>query len=152
MLLTAPGESTADAFMRRLRKADPAYAIYEAYAAEHKERWADAKAMTIAEAMAAMPEIERKYGLESAEYANVVYGINDEFAGLAKLETEKVAKLSDAGELQALLDSYSYVAVEGHVQNKDATAVAKGVEEFDSNRDKAVDTIMATKTSLDRKK
>merc|ERR1712087_958608 len=105
-------------------------------AAEHKERWADAKAMTIAEAMAAMPEIERKYGLECAEYANVDYGINDEFAGLAKLETEKIAKLSDAGELQALLDSGSFVAV----------------EEFDSHRDKAVDIIMATKTSLDRKK
>merc|ERR1712232_293748 len=150
--LTAPGESTADAFMRRLRKADPAHAIYEAYAAEHKERWADAKAMTIAEAMAAMPEIESKYGLECAEYANVVYGINDEFAGLAKLETEKIAKLSDAGELQALLDSGSYVAVEGNASNKDAAAVAKGVEEFDSSRDKAVDTIMATKTSLDRKK
>merc|ERR1711964_968216 len=36
----APGESSASAFMRRLRKADPAYAIYEAYVTEHAERWA----------------------------------------------------------------------------------------------------------------
>jgi len=33
-----------------------------------------------------------------------------------------------------------------------ATVVSKSVEEFDAQRDKAVDTIMATKTSLDRKK
>merc|ERR1719229_1260562 len=35
---TAPGESSKDAFMRRLKSADPAYAIYEAYGAEHEER------------------------------------------------------------------------------------------------------------------
>merc|ERR1712232_1472577 len=58
---TTPGESSSDAFMRRLKKSDPAYAIYEAYAAEHSERWAGAKAMTVAEAMKEMPEIERKY-------------------------------------------------------------------------------------------
>merc|ERR1712061_451799 len=32
---TAPGESSKEAFMRRLRKSDPAYEIYAAYAAEH---------------------------------------------------------------------------------------------------------------------
>merc|ERR1711879_221183 len=36
---TAPGESSADAFMRRLKKSDPAYEIYAAYAAEHAEKW-----------------------------------------------------------------------------------------------------------------
>jgi hypothetical protein len=150
--LTAPGESTADAFMRRLKKADPAYAIYEAYAAEHKERWEGAKALTMAEAVAAMPEIERLYGLECAEYANVVLGINEEFVSQGKVEMEKFAKLSDAGELQGLLDSGSYVAVEGTAVNKDASAVAANVAQFDSARDKAVDTIMATKTSLDQRK
>merc|ERR1719414_402126 len=60
---TAPGESSRDAFMRRLKKSDPAYAIYEAYAAEHAERWEGAKALTMEEALAEMPEIERKYGL-----------------------------------------------------------------------------------------
>jgi hypothetical protein len=150
--LTAPGESTADAFMRRLKKADPAYAIYEAYVAEHKERWAEAKALTMAEAMAQMPEIERLYKLECSEYANVVLGVSDEFSALGKLETEKFAKLADAGELQSLLDSGSYVAVEGAALNKDPAAVAASVEQFDASRDKAVDTIMATKTSLDRKK
>merc|ERR1740121_172771 len=40
---TAPGETSKEAFMRRVKKADPAYDIYEAYAAEHTERWAGAK-------------------------------------------------------------------------------------------------------------
>merc|ERR1711941_34942 len=37
---TAPGESSKDAFMRRLKKGDPAADIFEAYAAEHTERFA----------------------------------------------------------------------------------------------------------------
>merc|ERR1712039_896506 len=86
----APGESTADAFMRRLKRSDPAFAIFEAYTEEHAERWAEAKALTVAEAVAQMPEIERKY----------------------KLEQEKIAKLADGGELQALLDNGTYAAVE----------------------------------------
>merc|ERR1740121_2222113 len=55
---TAPNESSKDAFMRRLKKSDPAYDIYEAYAAEHTERWAGAKALSMADAMSEMPEIE----------------------------------------------------------------------------------------------
>merc|ERR1712217_752892 len=54
---TAPGESSKDAFMRRLKTADPAYAIFAAYAAEHTEKWAGAKALSMADAMAQMPEI-----------------------------------------------------------------------------------------------
>merc|ERR1712232_1121131 len=108
--LTIPGESTADAFMRRLKTSDPAYEIYEAYVAEHTERWAEAKVLSLDEAMKQMPEIERKYNLECAEYDNVVYGISEEFAAASKLE-QRVAKLSDAGELQALLDNGSYVSI-----------------------------------------
>merc|ERR1712151_1330684 len=104
---TAPGESSKEAFMRRLRKADPAYDIYEAYAAEHTERWAGAKALSMAEAMAEMPEIERKYNLECAEYDNVIFGVSDEFAAAAKMEQETVAKLADVGKLQGMLDSSS---------------------------------------------
>merc|ERR1711924_295703 len=47
---TTPGESSGDAFMRRLKKADPAYEIYEAYVAEHTDRWAGAKALSLEEA------------------------------------------------------------------------------------------------------
>merc|ERR1712194_451056 len=149
---TAPGESSADAFMRRLRTADPAHAIFQAYTEEHTERWEGAKAMSMAEALSDMPEIERKYKLECAAYDNVVFGMSDEFTGAAKLEQEKLSKLADAGELQGLLDNGSYVAIEDGVIVKDASAVAASVTEFDATRDKAVDTIMATKTALDRKK
>jgi hypothetical protein len=141
----APGESSADAFMRRLKKSDPAHAIYEAYVGEHKERWAAAKAMTLAEATAEMPEIDRKYRLECAEYDNVVYGISEEFSASAKLEQEKLAKLQDGGELQALLDSGAYAAVEGASSVKSAAEVSGSIEEFDRLREKAVDTIMSTK-------
>merc|ERR1712048_1134257 len=149
---TAPGESSADAFMRRLKKSDPAYAIYEAYVSEHAERWASAKALSMADAVSQMPEIERKYKLECAEYDNVVFGISEEFSAAAKLEQEKIAKLADGGELQALLDNGSYAAVQDGALVKCAESVAGSIQEFESHRDKAVDSIMATKTSLDRKK
>merc|ERR1711957_629293 len=119
---------------------------------EHKERWEGAKAMSMAEAMKAMPEVERKYKLECAAYDNVVFGMSDEFTGAAKLEQEKLSKLADGGELQGLVDNGSYVAIKDGVVVKDASAVTASVTEFDSTRDKSVDTIMATKTSMDRKK
>lgn len=149
---TAPAETSADAFMRRLKKGDPSYAIFEAYAAEHAERWAGATAMTVEEAMAAMPEIERKYKVECAEYDNVLYGISEEFSMAAKVEHEKLTKIADSGELQALLDRGALVAVEDGAVVKDAAAVLASVEEFEASRDKAVDVIMSTKTPLDRKK
>eukprot|EP00928_Gymnodinium_smaydae_P072165 TRINITY_DN5557_c0_g1_i1.p1 TRINITY_DN5557_c0_g1~~TRINITY_DN5557_c0_g1_i1.p1 ORF type:complete len:572 (-),score=149.34 TRINITY_DN5557_c0_g1_i1:151-1866(-) len=150
--LTAPGESTSDAFMRRLKKSDPAYAIFEAYAAEHAERWASASVLSVAEAAKQMPEIQRKYELECSEYDNVVYGISEEFSAAAKLEQEKITKLSEGGDLQGLLDSGAYVAVSSEGLVTDSQAVAASIDAFDANRDKAVDSIMATKTALDRKK
>jgi len=150
--LTIPGESTKDAFMRRLKKSDPSYAVFEAYAEEHAEKWAGAKALSMDEAMAAMPEIERKYNLECVEYDNVLFGVSDELSAGAKAETEQLAKLAEMGELQGQMDSGSLVAIDGGVVVTSAADVAGSAAHFDSARDKAVETIMATKTALDRKK
>merc|ERR1712151_1142524 len=99
-----------EAFMRRLKRADPAYDIYEAYAAEHTERWAGAKALSMAEAMAEMPEIERKY-------------------------------------------NGTYVAIADGAKVTEADVLTKSLEDFEANRDKAVDAVMATKLpALDKKK
>merc|ERR1712048_690246 len=92
-----------------------------------------------------IPEIENKYGLECAAYENVVYGISDEFAGASKSEQEKMVKLAEEGKLQALLDSGKYVAVRDGAVVKDAEAVMSDIHQFETGRDKAVDTIMATK-------
>merc|ERR1711972_1250173 len=150
---TAPGESSADAFMRRLKKSDPAYEIYAAYAVEHAEKWAGAKALTMEAALAEMPEIERKYDLECTEYGSVMFGLNDEFAPARKLEAEQIAKLADLGKLQPQLDSGALVVVEGASTVTSADAVAKLVEDFESGKDKAVDAVLATKLpSLDKRK
>lgn len=150
---TAPGETSKDAFMRRLKTADPAYAIYEAYAAEHTERWAGAKALSVAEAIAEMPEIERKYNLECSEYDSVIYGVNDEFGAAAKLEQEQLAKLADVGGLQPQLDNGTYVAIVDGAKVTAADVLTKSLEDFESSRDKAVDAVMATKLpALDKKK
>merc|ERR1719313_572036 len=150
--LTIPGESTKDAFMRRLKRSDPSYEVFEAYAEEHAEKWAEAKALTIDDALKEMPEIERKYNLECAEYDNVLFGLSDELSAGAKLEMEQLAKLAEAGELQGQLDSGALVAVKDGAVVSSAADVASGLEAFESSRDKAVETIMATRSALDRKK
>eukprot|EP00747_Dinoflagellata_sp_TGD_P163701 gnl/TRDRNA2_/TRDRNA2_182667_c0_seq1.p1 gnl/TRDRNA2_/TRDRNA2_182667_c0~~gnl/TRDRNA2_/TRDRNA2_182667_c0_seq1.p1 ORF type:complete len:572 (+),score=167.87 gnl/TRDRNA2_/TRDRNA2_182667_c0_seq1:82-1797(+) len=151
--LAAPGESTKDAFMRRLKKSDPAYAIYEAYAEEHGERWTSAKALSIGEALKEMPEIERKYLLECEEYDNVMFALSDEFATVAKADAEQVAKLQEAGKLQAQLDSGALVAIEGTAKVTSAEELSKAISEFEDSSAKAVDAIMATKLpALEKKK
>merc|ERR1712217_523989 len=146
--LTVPGESTKDAFLRRLKTADPSRAIYEAYVAEHTERWVNAKVLTMDEALAEIPEIERKYKLECEVYSNVLFGMNEDLTASAKLEQEQVAKLADIGVLQTQLDNSALVAIEGSVCVKDAGAVSKSAEEFDLQKDKALDAVMATKVML----
>jgi len=151
--LTAPGESSKEAFMRRVKRSDPAYDIYAAYAAEHTERWAGAKALSMDEAIAEMPEIERKYNLECSEYDSVLFGVNDEFAASAKLEQEHLAKLADVGGLQPQLDNGSLVAIADGAKVTSADALSASLEAFEARRDKAVDAVMATKLpALDKKK
>mmetsp|Transcript_40013 Transcript_40013/g.85704 ORF Transcript_40013/g.85704 Transcript_40013/m.85704 type:complete len:570 (+) Transcript_40013:87-1796(+) len=150
---TAPGESSKDAFMRRLKKSDPAYEIYKAYAEEYTEKWAGAKALSMEQAMAEMPEIERKYQLECQEYGSVLFGLSDEFSAAGKMEQEQLAKLADQGTLQAQLDSGAYVAIEGSTKISKAADLTKAVEEFEATKDKSVDAILATKLpALEKKK
>jgi len=149
--LTAPGETTKDAFLRRLKKSDPAFDIYTAYAEEHSERWSGAKALTVADALAEMPEIERKYNLECAEYDNILFGLSDEFSAASKAEVENLSKLANSGVLATEVDNGNFVALDGATKVKSA-ALVESMKEFDDQRDKALEVILATKTALDRKK
>merc|ERR1712166_14100 len=110
----------------------PSYAVFEAYAEEHSEKWAAAKALSMDEAMAAMPEIERKYNLECVEYDNVLFGVSDELSAGAKAETEQLAKLAEMGELQGQMDSGSLVAIDGGAVVTSAADVADSAARFDS--------------------
>jgi len=150
--LTAQGESTKDAFMRRLKPNDPSYHIYEAYAEEWQQRWADAKALSMDEALAEIGEVERKYKIECAEYENVVYGLSDEFSAASKLEQEQLTKLAETGNLQSSLDSGALVAIASGEAVTGAEAVTASLEAFEAGRDKSVELILAQKSALDKKK
>lgn len=69
----APGESQADAFLRRLKFNDRGREVYEEYVAELKGRWANATPVSAEEAAKRMPEIEKKYKLECETYEKIVY-------------------------------------------------------------------------------
>merc|ERR1712139_276825 len=107
--------------------------------------------MGLDEALKEIKEVERKYKLECAEYDNVMFGVSEEFSASSKLEQERLAKLTDAGELSGLLDSGKLVAVEGSAVVVNADTVGKFVDSFEADRDKAVEVIMATKTALDKR-
>lgn len=150
--LTAPGETTKDAFMRRLKKDDPATAIFEVYCAEFTEKWEGAKALSYAEAAKEMPEIERKYKLECEEYNNILFGISEDLSTASKSEIERITKLADAGELQGLVDQGAILAVQEGKLVTGADDIAKGIEAFEAEKDKAVEVVMATKTALDARR
>merc|ERR1712061_908690 len=108
---------------------------------------------TMEEALKEIPEIEKKYALECAEYSNVLYGISDELVATAKLEQEQLAKLADVGKLQAQLDSGALVAIADGGKVTDAGAVSESIEAYDTSRDKAIEVIMATKVpALEKRK
>jgi hypothetical protein len=69
---TVPGESQADAFLRRLKRDDPARQIFVDYVAELKERWAGAKEIPADKVLEIVKDKETKYRLESDEYENLV--------------------------------------------------------------------------------
>jgi len=131
---TAPGESSSAAFMRRLKKADPAYELYQSYAEEHAAKWAEAKALSMDEALKELPEIERKYQLECTEYDNILYFLSDEFAAASKLEQEQISKLADVGKLQAELDSGALVAIGGGEKITAADSLLGAMEQFEAGR------------------
>jgi hypothetical protein len=68
----APGESQADAFLRRLKADDPARQVYVDYVSEMTERWANAKEIPADKVLEAVKDKEAKYRLECEEYENMV--------------------------------------------------------------------------------
>jgi len=147
---TAPGESSRDAFMRRLKKADPAHQIFEVYAEEHKERWTNATAVPMEKVLEEMPEVERKYRLECELYDSVLFAMNDEFSGQSKIEQEKLTKLAEAGELDGLLEAGGMIT--SGAEKMTGAALVANVEAFEESKERAAEGVMATKTPMDRLK
>jgi hypothetical protein len=69
---TVPGESQAEAFLRRLKSDDPARQIYLDYVAELNERWSKATEIPSDRVLEIVKDKETKYKLESDEYETLV--------------------------------------------------------------------------------
>lgn len=148
-----PGESSKDAFMRRLKKSDAAYDIFASYAAEHTARWESAVSLPVSEALEQIHEIERRYNLECAAYNDVVFGLNEELSSASKVAVEQIVKLSDDGNLEGAVDSQTYVGItDSGVAS--AADLASSVESFEADRDKTVELVLAAKlpAGLEKKK
>lgn len=96
------GESPREAFMRRLKKDDPAYNVYEEYNKEFVQRWQDAQQITREEAVDRIDEVERRYKLETEEFDNM----------FLKKDIESLTLQHQADSLEGSLTS-EYVNVSG---------------------------------------
>ena len=67
-----PGESQADAFVRRVKLDDPNRQIYVDYVAEMKSRWESATEISSDKVLESVKDKERKYRLESDEYEKLI--------------------------------------------------------------------------------
>lgn len=103
-----PGESSADAFLRRLKSDDPCYPVYEEYVAELKAKWEAATEISEADAISKISDIEAQYYKDLQVYEkSVLYsGENPE----TKAAQDKLSKAAEAGELLGMLESGSLMA------------------------------------------
>ena len=68
----APGESQADAYLRRLKADDPARHIFVDYVAELKGRWSTATEVPADKVLEVVKGKEVKYRMECEEYENLI--------------------------------------------------------------------------------
>jgi hypothetical protein len=143
-----PKETPADAFLRRLKKNDPASKIYKTYVAEMKERWASAEVVPADKVEAKLAEIAPKYALECQEFATISLAVCDELANASKAD-DTVAKLVEDGEMPALLEAGVYVAV-ADGRTLTGAELAEKVASFDSDASKAADAVLGRKAAFDK--
>ncbi|KAF8821349.1 hypothetical protein IE077_002127 [Cardiosporidium cionae] len=119
---TIPGESLADAFLRRLRIDDPSYFVYEVYITELKERFSNATEINFlassSEVHAQLMEIETHHKEEEMVYEKIIQTLNPEISIESKEEMERLIQLHHAEQLQPLLSGGSLVAIHGESQKR----------------------------------
>jgi hypothetical protein len=69
---TVPGETQAEAFLRRVKVDDPARQIYADYVTELGSRWDSATEISREKVLETVKDKERKYRLECEEYENLL--------------------------------------------------------------------------------
>jgi len=89
------GESPREAFMRRLKKDDPAYQIYEDYSREFVERWENAQEISKDEASNLIIDVERRYKLEAQEFDELFLKKDEENAAPLHLASSLTGPLTD---------------------------------------------------------
>merc|ERR1719453_710078 len=144
-----PGESQADAFMRRLKKSDPAYKIYAAYVEEMKEKWASAEVVPADKVEGMLAAIKPKYELECAEFTTLAMSVCDELVAQSKSD-DTVAKLVEAGEFQGLLEAGAYVAVGADGSALSAEALAAKMASFEDESAKSAEAVLGRKAAYDK--
>lgn len=105
-----PNESSADAFLRRVKKDDPCYEVYESYVSELKSKWESAKEIGADEVEKKIGGIEEQYYKDLATYeAGALYSPDSNPD--TKAAVDKLSKAADGGELASMLESGGLIAI-----------------------------------------
>jgi hypothetical protein len=143
-----PGETQATAFMRRLKKSDPAYKIYAAYVEEMTERWASASVVKMEQVDAMLAEILPKYEIECAEFNTLALSVCDEVVAQSKAD-DTVSQLVEAGEMASLIDAGAYVAI-GSTGKLTGAELAAKIRSFDDESTKCAEAVMGRKAAFEK--
>ena len=138
----APGESQAEAFMRRLKTDDPAYSVYEAYVAELDSRWASAVEVPSDRVLQMVLAKQARYAVERIEFDTLVNSMCDNLAPLVKDATSEIEKKSS--NLSGYLSDGTIVGVatDGAVT---AESIGSAMKTFELEKDKFAELVLSQK-------
>merc|ERR1739848_42855 len=96
-----------------------------------------------------LAEITPKYALECAEFTTLAMSVCEELVAQSKSD-DTVAKLSEAGELQGLLDAGAYVAVGADGSALSADELKSKMASFDDEAAKSAEAVLGRKAAYDK--
>jgi len=146
----APGESQAEAFMRRLKIDDPSRAIYEAYVAELDSRWATATEVPRDRVLQMVKAKQVRYQLESAEFETLANSLCENLGASVK---EATAEIEKRPNLTGLLTDGSLVAVTAEAAVSDQGGVLAAIKAFESEKERFAELVLSQKIpALDQRR
>jgi hypothetical protein len=128
----ASDESTAEAFMRRLRRDDPTREIFEKYVEELQTRWSQAKPIGDAEVEMMVKTKATRYAAETREFETAVMGLAENLQTEVREKTSEAEK--KAGGQMVIVDEEGKVSQEGDEGQREI--LKKAMTGFEQEKEK----------------
>ena len=141
----APDETQADAFLRRLRTDDPAREIFEAYVAELRSRWANAREVGSAEVTELVKSKAARYAVETREFETATLGLVEALQTEVREKTAEAEKKTHEGTVVLVDFRGGAGAVVGEGEEGQAEILKTATKEFETEKEKVATVVNALK-------